>query len=236
MEQPLLNINTFSVVARSPDSGMLGVAVSTKLPAVGALVPFARAGVGAIASQAWSNPLLGIDGLELLEQGHSAEESLRELLERDPEPEARQLTVVDGSGNAAAHTGSKTDPWCGHRTGEDYAIAGNMLVGEDTVTAMVEAFQNGKEEPFAERLLRTLEAAQAAGGDRRGRQSAALFVVRSEPYPFLDLRVDEHSDPVVELRRVYEVAQGSLLPFVEALPTRENPAGNFTEKLKEEIG
>lgn len=232
----MLNINTFSIAARDPESGMLGVAVSTKLPAVGSLVPFARAGVGAIASQAWSNPLLGIDGLDLLEQGYSAEESLRKLLERDPDPKSRQLGVVDAWSNSAAHTGSETDPWCGHRTGDGYAIAGNMLVGEETVAAMVEAFEGGAEEPFAGRLLRTLEAGQAAGGDRRGRQSAALRVVRREPYPYLDLRVDEHPDPVADLRRIYEVAQEALLPFVEALPTREHPRGSFTEELKKEIG
>lgn len=232
----MLRINTFSVVARDPASGMLGVAVSTKLPAVGGLVPFVRAGAGAIASQAWNNPLLGVDGLTLLEQGQSAEETLRKLLDQDPEPELRQLAVVDTRGGAAAHTGSGTDPWYGDRTGDGYAIAGNMLVGEDTVLAMDEAFRDGQGHPFPERLLRTLEAGQAAGGDRRGRQSAALYVVGTDPYPYLDLRVDEHPEPVDELRRIYVVAKEKLLPFVEALPTRDNPRGEFTEELKRRIG
>ena len=232
----MLRINTFSVAARDPASGMLGVAVSTKLPAVGGLVPFARAGAGAIASQAWSNPLLGVDGLTLLEQGHGAEKTLQALLKQDPEPELRQLAVVDARGGAAAHTGSGTDPWCGHRTDDGYAIAGNMLVGEDTVLAMDKTFRDGEEHLFPERLLRTLEAGQAAGGDRRGRQSAALYVVGTDPYPYLDLRVDEHSEPVDELRRVYELAKEKLLPFVEALPTRDNPRGDFTEELKRRIG
>lgn len=232
MRDRLLNLNTFSIVAYDDTSGMLGVAVSTRVPAVGAVCPFARAGVGAISTQAWTNPLLGVDGLDLLEQGYSAEEALHKLLDADPDPETRQIIAVDEKGRSAAHTGSETDPWKGHRTGEGYAVAGNMLVGEETITAMVEAFGASVEEPLYERLLRALESGQAAGGDKRGRQSAALYVVKSEPYPCLDLRVDEHSDPVAELRRVYEVAKGELLPFIEAMPTRDNPKGNFGEELK----
>ena len=228
----LLNLNTFSIVAYDATSGMLGVAVSTRVPAVGAVCPFARAGVGAISTQAWTNPLLGVDGLDLLEQGFSAEEALQKLLDADPDPEMRQIIVVDREGRSAAHTGSETDPWKGHRTGDGYAVAGNMLVGEETIMAMAQAFQASADEPLSERLLRALESGQAAGGDKRGRQSAALYVVKSESYPYLDLRVDEHPDPVVELRRVYEVAKRELLPFIEAMPTRDNPKGNFGEELK----
>jgi uncharacterized Ntn-hydrolase superfamily protein len=228
----LLNLNTFSIVAYDATSGMLGVAISTRVPAVGAVCPFARAGVGAISTQAWTNPLLGVDGLDLLEQGNSAEEALQKLLDADPDPEMRQVIAVDKEGRSAAHTGSEADPWKGHRTGDGYAVAGNMLVGEETITAMAEAFEASADEPLSERLLRALESGQAAGGDKRGRQSAALFVVKSESYPYLDLRVDEHPDPVAELRRVYEVAKRELLPFVEAMPTRDNPKGNFGEELK----
>ncbi len=231
----MLNLNTFSVVAYDPTSGMLGVAVSTKVPAVGAVCPFARAGVGAISTQAWTNPLLGVDGLDLLEQGYGAEETLRKLLDEDPDPETRQIIAVDREGRSAAHTGSDTDSWKGHRTGNGYAVAGNMLVGEETITAMAEAFEASEDEPLSERLLRALESGQAAGGDKRGRQSAALYVVKSEPYPYLDLRVDEHPDPVAELRRVHEVAKRELLPFIEAMPTRENPKGNFGKELKEKM-
>jgi uncharacterized Ntn-hydrolase superfamily protein len=228
----LLNLNTFSIVAYDATSGMLGVAISTRVPAVGAVCPFARAGVGAISTQAWTNPLLGVDGLDLLEQGNSAEEALQKLLDADPDPEMRQVIAVDKEGRSAAHTGSEADPWKGHRTGDGYAVAGNMLVGEETITAMAEAFEASADEPLSERLLRALESGQAAGGDKRVRQSAALFVVKSESYPYLDLRVDEHPDPVAELRRVYEVAKRELLPFVEAMPTRDNPKGNFGEELK----
>ncbi len=228
----MLNLNTFSIVAHDATSGMLGVAISTRVPAVGAVCPFARAGVGAISTQAWTNPLLGIDGLDLLEQGYSAEEALRKLLDADPDLEMRQIIAVDREGRSAAHTGSETDLWQGHRTGDGYAVAGNMLVGEETIIAMAEAFEASADEPLSERLLRALESGQVAGGDKRGRQSAALYVVKSEPYPYLDLRVDEHPDPVAELRRVYEVAKRELLPFVEAMPTRENPKGDFGEELK----
>ena len=228
----MLNLNTFSIVAYDATSGMLGVAISTRVPAVGATCPFARAGVGAISTQAWTNPLLGIDGLDLLEQGYSAEEALQKLLDADPDPEMRQIIVVDREGRSAGHTGAHTDPWQGHRTGDGYAVAGNMLVGEETITAMAEAFEASAEESLSERLLRALESGQTAGGDKRGRQSAALYVVKSEPYPYVDLRVDEHSNPVAELRRVYEVAKSELLPFVEAMPTRENPKGDFGEELK----
>jgi uncharacterized Ntn-hydrolase superfamily protein len=231
----LLNLNTFSIVAYDATSSMLGVAVSTRVPAVGAVCSFARAGAGAISTQAWTNPLLGVDGLDLMEQGYSAGEALRKLLDADPDPEMRQIVAVDGEGRPAAHTGANTDPWQGHRTGAGYAVAGNMLVGEETITAMAEAFEASAEEPLSERLLRALEAGQAAGGDKRGRQSAALYVVKSEPYPYLDLRVDEHPDPVAELRRVYEVAKRELLPFIEAMPTRENPKGNFGEELKSKM-
>ena len=231
----MLNLNTFSIVAYDPTSGMLGIAVSTKVPAVGAVCPSARAGVGAISTQAWTNPLLGVDGLDLLEQGYSAGETLRKLLDTDPDPEMRQIIAVDREGRSAAHTGSETDPWKGHRKGNGYAVAGNMLVGEETITAMAEAFEASADEPLSERLLQALESGQAAGGDKRGRQSAALHVVKSEPYPYLDLRVDEHPDPVAELRRVYEVAKRELLPFIEAMPTRENPKGNFGEELKEKM-
>lgn len=224
-----LYLNTFSIVARDPASGMFGVAASTKFPAVGVLVPYARSGVGAIATQARVNPLLGYDGLDLLERGHDAEETLDILLDSDPEPEQRQVGIVDARGNAAAHTGTDNDPWRGHVTGENYAIAGNLLAGEEVVFAMARAFEATVGEPLAERLVRALEAGQAAGGDKRGRQSAAVYVVLDQPYPYVDVRVDDHPDPVAELRRVYEVVKEEMIPAIEALPTRKKPKGDFEE-------
>lgn len=207
-------------------TGTCGVATSSRMPAIGALTVFAHADVGAIATQALINPLLGVDALEMLAT-HDAEETLARVLETDPDTDSRQVTVVDRHGRGAAHTGAQTHPWSGHQIGDGFAVAGNILVGSDTLDAMAQRWKAGADESLDERLLSALEAGQEAGGDRRGRQSAALYVHTGHPYPYLDLRVDEHPDPVTELRRVHGVARRELLPFVEALPTRQRPAGDF---------
>ena len=228
----MLNLNTFSIVATDAASGMFGVAASTRLPAVGVLVPYARAGIGAIATQARTNPLLGYDGLDLLQQGHDAEETLRILLGSDPEPEKRQVGIVDSQGDSAAHTGAETDPWRGHITGDGYAVTGNLVAGEEVITTMAAAFEASAGDPLPERLVRALEAGQAVGGDKRGKQSAAVTTVKDQLYPYVDLRVDEHPDPIVELRRIYEVFKVEMLPFIEALPTRKKPRGDFGEEIR----
>jgi uncharacterized Ntn-hydrolase superfamily protein len=204
---------------------MVGVAVCTAVPAVGALCPFAKPGVGAIATQSFVNPYLGIDGLKLLEQGRSAQETLEQLLAADPGREVRQLSIVDNEGCAVAFTGKDCIPWHGHLIGDGYAVAANMMVDETTVQAMAQAFGANPNDSLPERLLKALEAGDATGGDYRGRQSAALLVYDTEEYPYCSLRVDEHRQPVAELRRIYEVAQKQLLPFVGRLPTRKNPHG-----------
>lgn len=206
------------------------MALSSRMPAIGALTVFAHAGAGAIATQALINPLLGADGLELL-WSHPAEDVLQRVLATDPAADSRQVAVVDRAGRAAAHTGEQTHPWSGHLLGEGYAVAGNILTGADTLQAMAQRYEDGAGDPLSERLLSALEAGQAAGGDRRGKQSAALYVHTGHPYPYLDLRVDEHGDPVAELRRVYGVAQRELVPFVAALPTRARPQGDFGRLL-----
>ncbi|GAA1093356.1 DUF1028 domain-containing protein [Nocardiopsis composta] len=221
---------TFSIVASDTAARTCGVAVSSCMPAIGALSVSAHAEAGAIATQALINPLLGIDGLALL-RSLPAPEALRRVLAADPAAEARQVAMVDAAGGTAAHTGAETHPWSGHRQGDGYAVAGNILTGAGVLDAMAEHFEAAAGSPLAERLLAALEAGQAAGGDRRGRQSAALYVHRGDPYPYLDLRVDDHPDPVAELRRVHGVAERELLPFVEALPTREHPAGRFERLL-----
>ena len=197
---------TFSVAARDPASGMLGVAVSSKAFAAGSLCPFVAAGVGAVATQAWVNPYLGPAVLGLLGGGLGAEDALTRALADDPRPDLRQLNVVDALGRSATYTGSNTDPWCGGRNGPDYALAGNILVSEDTVTAMEGAFLTVRGHDLADRLIAALEAGQQAGGDARGRQSAAVIVANRTQLPFIDLRVDDHPDPVAELRRLYSVA------------------------------
>ncbi|AXF55246.1 DUF1028 domain-containing protein [Salicibibacter kimchii] len=223
----MLKLNTFSITARCEKTGQFGVAVSTNLPAVGSMCPFVKAEVGAIATQSFVNPYIGINGLKYLEVGMSAQEVLDHIKKEDPEPELRQFSIVDNTGQAVAFSGERCDGWYGHRVGNTYAVAGNMLVGEDTILEMEASFHKTVDLSLAERLMKALGAGQAAGGDKRGRQSAALKVVSTEDYPLVDLRVDEHSDPVNELARVYEVAQTDLFPFIESLPTIENPKGHF---------
>lgn len=213
-QMPRASLTTFSIVARCPQTGELGVAASTAIPAVGAINPFAKARVGAITTQAWSNPYLGMDGLGLLAQGLSAVEVLERLLRADPDREKRQLGIVDARGGVAAFTGEEVQPWKGHREGRGYVVAGNLLVGDETIQAMAEAFERARG-PLGDRLLVALEAGQAAGGDKRGKVSAALLVVRDEEYPYFDLRVDEHTGPVAELRRIFDVY--SALPYLDDL-------------------
>ena len=218
---------TFSIVARCAQTGQLGVAVSTAVPAVGAMCPYLHAQVGAVTTQSWVNPYLAIDALKRLAAGERAQQALDQVVQADPSAALRQLAIVDRHGETAVWTGPGCTGWAGHRRGAHYAVQGNMLTGEDTVNAMAAAFDASAtttaNAPLAERLLSALEAGQAAGGDKRGRQSAALKVVGDEAYALLDLRVDEHPDPVAELRRVYGVAQRQLAPFVAGMPTRDDP-------------
>lgn len=214
---------TFSIVARCARTGELGVAVSTAVPAVGSMCPYLRAGVGAVSTQSWVNPYLAMHALDCLAEGDSAEAALERVLRTDAAASLRQIGLVDRDGRSAAWTGSGCTGWAGHRLGADYTVQGNMLTGGETVDAMAEAFEAGAGASLDERLMAALEAGQAAGGDRRGRQSAALHIVRKEAYAALDLRVDEHAEPVAELRRVLEVARRQLVPFVDAMPTRDDP-------------
>jgi uncharacterized Ntn-hydrolase superfamily protein len=227
----MLEFNTFSIAARCPRSGMVGVAVSTAVPAVGGICPFVKAGVGAVSTQSWVNPYLGIDGIRLLAEGKSAKVALDALIAGDPGRDVRQLGIVDRNGESAAWSGKDCTPWFGYIAGPNYAVQGNMLVGEATIQAMAAAFQRAEALDLPERLLVVLEAGQAAGGDKRGRQSAAIKVMYKEEYPYLDLRVDEHRHPVAELRRVFEVARHQYLPFVVGMPTRGNPLGNLPEAV-----
>lgn len=224
-----MRLNTFSIVALDPETGDLGVAVSSKFPAVGSICAWARHGVGAVATQAWTNPLLGNDILGRLAGGADAAEALQIVLSEDPGAQYRQLAVVDADGNVASHTGASTDAWTGHRIGDEFSVQGNMLTGESVLDAMCDAYTRASEKEFSERLLITLEAGQAAGGDRRGRQSASLYVPGPEDYARVDLRVDDHSDPVAELRRVYEVARIELFPVLRLMPTRAEPTRGLNE-------
>lgn len=229
----MIELNTFSIAARCDRTGMLGVAVSTAVPAVGAICPYVKPGVGAIATQSWVNPYLGIDGLKLLEAGKSAQEALDELIEADPGRDDRQLGIVDAQGRAAAYTGATCVDWAGHEIGDGFSVQGNMLVGAATVAQMVKAAENSRPLDLPERLMLVLEAGQAAGGDKRGKQSAALKIYNIEEYPWLDLRVDEHRNPVAELRRILGVARHQLLPFVGGMPSRKDPMGGLPSDVTE---
>jgi uncharacterized Ntn-hydrolase superfamily protein len=203
---------TFSIVALDPETGDVGVAVQSKYFAVGAVVPWARAGVGAVATQAAGRAAYGPEILELLAAGVEPEPAIERALADDDARETRQLGVVDAAGRAAAFTGGECNEWAGHTTGAGYAAQGNILVGEDVVAAMGRAFERTTG-TLAERLADALEAAQAAGGDRRGQQSAALVVDRPGGIPgsregierIVDLRVDDHAEPIRELRRLLDI-------------------------------
>ena len=205
----MARLSTYSIVACDLDAGEWGVAVQSKFLAVGAGVPAAEPHVGAVATQALANMRYGPEGLALLREGLSAEEVIAQLTEADEARADRQLGVVDAQGRAASYTGSSCLEWAGGTTGDGYAAQGNILVSEETVTALGRTFESSAGLPLAERLLDSLGAAQAAGGDRRGQQSAALLVVRKDggymgtSDAVVDLRVDDHPAPIEELRRIY---------------------------------
>jgi uncharacterized Ntn-hydrolase superfamily protein len=204
--------STYSIVACDVDRREWGVGVQSKFLAVGALAPWAEADVGAVATQAWLNVGWGADGLRLLREGVAAEEAVERLTAADPNRDQRQLGIVDGRGGSASYTGAGCLDWAGGRTGDGFAAQGNILLSADTVDAMAAAFEATRGAPLAERLLEALERGQAAGGDRRGQQAAALVVAcRGAGYGgsdvAVDLRVDDHREPVAELRRLYELHQ-----------------------------
>lgn len=207
---------TFSIVAYDPEKKEWGVAVQSKFVAVGSIVPWGKANVGVIATQAWVNTSYGPKGLALLEQGLTAEEVLKLLTSQDEKREHRQIGIVDSFGNAASFTGSKCFDWAGHIIGENYACQGNILVSQTTVLAMSQAFRETKGD-LVDKLLAALEAGQEAGGDSRGKQSAAVMVFKEEGAydggtdKLVDVRVDDHEHPIKELRRVFELYDLSLL-------------------------
>ncbi|UFU00844.1 DUF1028 domain-containing protein [Radiobacillus kanasensis] len=205
-------VATYSIVGFDPETGELGVAVQSKFIGVGSVVPWAKAGVGAVATQAFANPAYGPDGLKLMEEGKTPAEAIEILTSTDKDKEERQVGMVDAKGNAATFTGSNCYDWAGGVSGENFAAQGNILVNKETVTDMAEAFQKTKGS-LAERLLSGLSAAQNAGGDSRGKQSSAIYIVKEKGGygglndVFIDLRVDDHPEPIKELIRLYNLQQ-----------------------------
>jgi uncharacterized Ntn-hydrolase superfamily protein len=216
---------TWSIIARDSLTGQIGIAVATRFFAVGARVPHIAAGTGGVATQALVNPYYGIDGVKLLREGREPREVVETLIATDDGREARQLHVMDIKGRIAAHTGSECVDWCGHIQGDGFSLAGNMLVGAAVLDDTAQAFIANASLPFAQRLIVAMKAGEAAGGDKRGKQSAAMVIQGEEEWSDLDLRVDDHTDPLAELERLEQVSRERWVHFRPFLPTRRNPAG-----------
>lgn len=217
---------TWSILVRTPD-GRLGAAIASRFFAVGALCVHAQRGVGVLATQALMNPLYGPAGLALLAQGLAAAPVVAALTAADAGRDQRQLHVLPAAGEPAAHTGSACVDWCGHVQGADFSVAGNMLAGPQVIEATARAWLAGQGQPLAGRLIAAMQAGEAAGGDRRGRQSAALRIQGDEDRAELDLRVDDHEDPLAELARLHGVSLQRFQPFMQCLPGRHDPVGEL---------
>jgi uncharacterized Ntn-hydrolase superfamily protein len=225
---------TWSILARDPMSGTLGAAVATRFFAVGALAIHVEGRVGALATQALINPMYAVHGMPRLRAGEAPEAVVAALLAADAGRGHRQIHVLDAAGRMATHTGEDCVDWCGSVRGVDVSVAGNMLAGPDVVGRTLEAFE-GARGSMAERLLTALEAGEAAGGDRRGKQSAALKICSSDPYPDLDIRADDHPDPIAELRRLHAVSQERFAVFRRLLAGADSPCGVFDREVIEAV-
>jgi len=226
---------TWSIIARDGASGRVGIIVATRFFAVGAMVPHLKTGVGAVATQAFINPLYGPQGLALLEAGLSAQEAVARLTAQDAGRDHRQLHVMDRDGRFAAHTGAHCIDWCGHVISPTLCVAGNMLAGPAVLAETVRVYEAAREVPFARRLIAAMQAGEAAGGDKRGKQSAALRIHDLEDYPIYDLRVDDHADPLAEIARLHQVAQARFVHFRRLMPSRQNPSGLVDRSGLEEL-
>lgn len=215
---------TWSIVAQDPDTGHLGVAVTSRFFAVGAVVPHIRSGVGAIATQAFISPLWGVKGLQMLARGMDPRAVIDALVAGDDGHPNRQLHLIAADGRNAAFTGADCIGWCGHLVQPGISVAGNMLAGPQVLDATLTAY-HAHPGPFPARLLAAMQAGEAAGGDKRGRQSASLTIWRDQDHAWLDIRADDHPAPLDELERLYAVAQERFLHVTETMPTRDNPHG-----------
>jgi len=217
---------TWSILARD-DGGRFGAAIASRFFAVGALCVHTQRGVGALSTQALMNPLYGPAGLMLLAQGHAPATVVAALTATDAGQAQRQVHLLGAQGAGAAHTGASCVDWCGHVVRDDFSVAGNMLAGPQVIEATAEAYLRSAGRPLAERLLAAMAAGEAAGGDKRGKQAAALRIHGDEDHPDLDLRVDDHVEPIVELQRLYEVSLQRFQPFIGCLPGRHDPVGEL---------
>lgn len=204
-------IHTYSIVARDPNTGKIGVGVQSHYFSVGSVVDWGRSGVGVVATQSFVNKSFGLRGLELMEQGKSPEEALKILLSDDEGKDVRQVALLDNQGRVAVHTGSKCIKYAGHEKGDNFSVQANMMLTDKVWPAMAKAFEKNKSLPLPERIVKTLEAAEAEGGDIRGKQSAAIIIVKGEQVenkwddPFIDIRVEDHPEPLKELNRLLKL-------------------------------
>jgi uncharacterized Ntn-hydrolase superfamily protein len=223
---------TWSILVRDPATGQLGAAVATRFFAVGALCIHVEGGVAALATQALVNPMYAVNGIPMLRGGLTPDAVVSGLLAADAGRETRQLHILDAKGRIAQHTGRDCIAWCGHVRGADISVAGNMLASAAVIERTLEAFAAATG-TLAERLLTALEAGEAAGGDKRGKQSAALKIASSDPYPDLDIRTDDHPDPLAELRRLLRVSQERFTVFRGLMPGARSPCGVFDRAVIE---
>jgi uncharacterized Ntn-hydrolase superfamily protein len=226
---------TWSIIARDAASGAFGVALATRFFAAGALCPRAQSGVGALSTQALVNPHYASQALELLRAGVPAPEVVKRVIAPDEGREHRQLHVIDVQGRIGQHTGSACLEWHGTLAGDGFSVAGNMLTNDRVLRETARAYE-ASQRPFAERLIAALVAGEAAGGDKRGKQSAALVIHAGEEYAQLDLRVDDHVEPLAELKRLYEKAHERFIPYMRCAPSKARPSGVLDRaRIEEEI-
>ncbi len=216
---------TWSIIAHDTKTGMVGLAVSTCAFAVGARVPSIETGVGVVASQSFVNPFYGPQALALLKQGASAQEAVDAVTGADEGRSQRQVHIMDNQFRFAAYTGDGCVDWCGHLIRDHFSVAGNMLAGPQVIEQTADFYAAHPELPFAQRLLLALKAGEDAGGDKRGKQSAALLIHDQEDYAYLDIRVDDHADPLAELMRVEEKSRGRYMHYRKFMPSKASPFG-----------
>jgi uncharacterized Ntn-hydrolase superfamily protein len=216
---------TWSIIARDKETGCFGIAVATKFFAAGARVPFIAAAVGAVATQALVNLFYGTNGLRFLREGLPADAVVQALISADPGREHRQVHVMDAGGRVAAHTGAACIDWSGHIHGDGFSIAGNMLAGPRVLDDTAAAYLANDASPFPRRLIAAMQAGEAAGGDKRGKQSAALLIYGEEEWSDLDLRVDDHPEPLDELDRLERISRERWMAFRRCLPNHRDPVG-----------
>lgn len=215
---------TYSIVAKDKKTSAIGIAVASRFFACGAMVPFVARNT-AVASQAFCNPLWGIEGRDRLNAGEKANNVLNDFVDRDAGQSIRQVHMIDMYGDIHAHTGSDCVDWAGHASANLVSVAGNMLVGENVVRDTLTSYQDNINEDFLDRLLLAMDAGEKAGGDKRGRQAAGIIIHMGQDYPWLDLRVDDHADPLAELRRLVDVSQERFVHFSKGLATKDNFSG-----------